>query len=45
MAKFVHVRDLKNQTTALLREVEAGTTLRPKNCWHPWRRDQQRERR
>ena len=27
MAKFVHVRDLKNQTTALLREVEAGTTL------------------
>jgi prevent-host-death family protein len=27
MAKFIHVRDLKNQTTALLREVEAGTTL------------------
>jgi prevent-host-death family protein len=27
MAKFVHVRDLKNQTTALLREVETGTTL------------------
>jgi prevent-host-death family protein len=27
MAKFVHVRDLKNQTTALLREVETGTTV------------------
>ena len=27
MAKFVHTRDLKNQTTALLREVETGTTL------------------
>jgi hypothetical protein len=27
MVKFVHVRDLKNQTTALLREVETGTTL------------------
>ena len=27
MAKFVHVRDLKNQTTALLREVETGATL------------------
>lgn len=27
MAKFVHVRDLKNQTTTLLREVETGTTL------------------
>jgi prevent-host-death family protein len=27
MTKFVHVRDLKNQTTALLREVEEGTTL------------------
>ncbi len=27
MTKFVHIRELKNQTTALLREVEAGTTL------------------
>ena len=27
MAKFIHVRDLKNQTTTLLREVETGTTL------------------
>lgn len=27
MAKFIHVRDLKNQTTALLRQVETGTTL------------------
>lgn len=27
MAKFIHVRDLKNQTTALLREVETGITL------------------
>lgn len=27
MSKFIHVRDLKNQTTTLLREVEAGTTL------------------
>ena len=27
MAKFVHVRDLKNQTTTFLREVEKGTTL------------------
>lgn len=27
MTKFVHVRDLKNQTTTLLREVEKGTTL------------------
>lgn len=27
MAKFVHVRDLKNQTTTLLREVESGTIL------------------
>ena len=27
MAKFIHVRDMKNQTTTLLREVETGTTL------------------
>ena len=27
MAKFIHVRDLKNQTSALLRDVEAGITL------------------
>lgn len=27
MAKFIHVRDLKNQTTALLRKVETGITL------------------
>lgn len=27
MAKFIHVRALKNQITALLREVENGTTL------------------
>lgn len=27
MTKFIHVRDLKNQTTTLLREVEAGTIL------------------
>ncbi len=27
MTKFVHVRDLKNQTTTLLREVEKGITM------------------
>lgn len=27
MARFVHVRDLKNQATRLLRDVEGGTTL------------------